>query len=156
MSYWLSRWWLLEWLIREVRAIERVTHWPERGGGCGHGGGRGGVKESDRASVRRRSRECALCISTGESVDNKTLFLQRLNAVVVNYKLDQVNHLCTILFCGYTCRLGKSRLALAETTGLHNDRINKNIFYCQNHSHSLKPVSLACGEKTYQKKKVQI
>lgn len=30
MSYWLSQWWLLEWLIWEVRAIERVTHRPKR------------------------------------------------------------------------------------------------------------------------------
>lgn len=50
------------------------------------------VKESDRASVMRTNRECAMCISSGESVE-KTLFLQGLNAAVVNYKGFQVNHL---------------------------------------------------------------
>lgn len=51
------------------------------------------VQESDRASVMRTSGECALCISSGKSVENKTLFLQGLNARLGNYKGLQVNHL---------------------------------------------------------------
>lgn len=57
MSYWLSRWWLLEWLIREVRAIERVTHWPERGSGGGWRGGKGIKREMEWAWRGRERRE---------------------------------------------------------------------------------------------------
>lgn len=74
MSYWLSRWWLLEWLIREVREIERVTHWPE-GRVCEWGGE---VKESDREGVMRMRRGSKECISSGKSVENKAPFCKGL------------------------------------------------------------------------------
>lgn len=86
------------------------------------------VKESDRASVMRTSRECALCISPGKSVENKTLFLQGFNARRVNYKKVQVIHLSTLLFfiflfCEDAQTLPKV-FSLANTTGLPCDRIN--------------------------------
>lgn len=85
------------WVVNSGSESDRESN-SLTGEGWGLWAWKGRLKKAIGRAWWGRAREGELCISSGKSVENKTLFLEGFNAAVLNYKGVRVNHLWTLLF----------------------------------------------------------